>query len=373
MLDDFGEEDPFLRGWQETDKPAILCLFLSGRHEEGLRGKQATAVTAGVRYHFMKAHVPATFMESTIMTAARTACRPSAAELRKKKDQGPRPAVKVALCESALMKMRAVLWEGRGWGVADIDKRMSYIGCLYGYDMSARVSEYTANEVGHEDHCVRAGDILFEMRDGRKVIGGSDYFRGAAIDLAGQVQGCWVQSASHKTGTRVKAKFIGRRSVEEAQFLEDLFEWNARSGVNSADRLLTRYLTSVEGTTTVKHLTGRMVRDEVKAAAELEGLDPLFFSSHSLRKAAITHMRTQGVTDTDMRDRANYAAGSEVMSMSYDYSTAGQGPLSSNSLTTGRRHGVEDVRRYLPQAADLGVLGEGDHCPPLTIHGTQER
>ena len=90
--------------------------------------------------------------------------------------------------------------------------------------------------------------------------------------------------------------------------MEDLFEWNARSGVNSADRLLTRYLTSVEGTTTVKQLTGGMVRDEVKSAAELEGMNPSIFSSHSLRKAAITHMRTQGVTDTDMRDRANYAA-----------------------------------------------------------------
>ena len=140
----------------------------------------------------MKAHVLATFMESTIMTAARAACRPSAAELQKKKDQSPRPAVKIAFCESVLVKMRATLWEGRGWRVIDIDKKMSCLGCLYGYDMSARVSEYTANEVRHENHCVRAGDIQFEMRDGRKIIGGSDIFRGVVIDLAGQVQGYWV-------------------------------------------------------------------------------------------------------------------------------------------------------------------------------------
>ena len=99
----------------------------------------------------MKALVPTAFMESAIMTAARAACRMSTSEVRAKKDQGPDPAVKIALCESMLAGMRGKLWDGKSWGPVDIDKRMRYLGCLYGYDMSARVSEYTANEVGGAD------------------------------------------------------------------------------------------------------------------------------------------------------------------------------------------------------------------------------
>ena len=105
------------------------------------------------------------------MTAAGAACRMSTSEVRAKKDQGPDPAVKIALCESMLAGMRGKLWDGKSWGPVDIDKRMRYLGCLYGYDMSARVSEYTANEVGGQDHCLRAGDITFEMKDGTSFIG----------------------------------------------------------------------------------------------------------------------------------------------------------------------------------------------------------
>ena len=40
---------------------------------------------------------------------------------------------------------------------------MTYIGCMWGYEMDARVSEYTNHEVGAEDHCVRCRDLLFTV------------------------------------------------------------------------------------------------------------------------------------------------------------------------------------------------------------------
>ena len=84
-------------------------------------------------------------------------------------------------------------------------------------------------------------------------------------------------------------------------------EWNVRAGVMTEDRLFTRYLCRGDGTFSRKHLTARMVRDQLKATAEVEGLDPAFISAHSLRKAAATHIRALGVTGDDMRDRGNYA------------------------------------------------------------------
>jgi hypothetical protein len=69
---------------------------------------------------------------------------------------------------------------------------------------------------------------------------------------------------------------------------------------------------------------------------ELHGLDSRYFSAHSLRKGAITHMRAQGTSVDDRRNRRNYGP--------YDQSV-GLGPL---GLQGGRKPGVKDVERLLP-------------------------
>ena len=86
-----------------------------------MRGKQATSVTAGIRLKFAAALQSTSFLDSAIVTAARTACRMSTKELRAKKDGRPKGNVKVPLCESLLKDLRAKLWAGRGWERRDID------------------------------------------------------------------------------------------------------------------------------------------------------------------------------------------------------------------------------------------------------------
>jgi integrase len=91
-------------------------------------------------------------------------------------------------------------------------------------------------------------------------------------------------------------------------------------------------------------LTARAVRYEMKDIARRNGLPPNYFSAHSLRKGSITHMRSQGATEDDRRDRGNYAAGSQVMNTIYAYAT-GFGPLASNNLEGGREPSLTDVKR----------------------------
>jgi hypothetical protein len=76
------------------------------------------------------------------------------------------------------------------------------------------------------------------------------------------------------------------------------------------------------------------------------GLPPNYFSAHSLRKGSITHMRAQGATEDDRRDRGNYTAGSQVMNTTYDYAT-GLGPLASNNLEGGREPTLTDFKRLI--------------------------
>ena len=222
------------------------------------------------------------------------------------------------------------------------------MGCAWGYDLDCRISEYTAPDGrSREDHCVRLEDLIFDVvnPDGMsQVTGGSR----PLDDIRNAITACWVKTASHKSGALVKGKFIGTRTEEEAEFLDDIVLWIVHSQVKVGDGLFTRYVTLRDGTLSRKSLIGRMVREELKEAATLEGLDPDYFSSHSLRKGATTHLRSQGASEADIRDRGNYASGSEVARLTYDYSTAGHGPFSSNSLAGGRKPDVSDIRRHLP-------------------------
>ena len=284
----------------------------------------------------MKAVLSTDFLDSALSDAARTACRRITTELRTQKDKGPTASVKLPVSEDIILRMRSRCWEGKGWGRQDADLRMTYLGCMWKYDLDARVSEYTAPKKGQEDHCVRAGDLVL----GATCNAGEVKIRGGNLPsnlTAQQVYGCWVKPSTQKTGATAKSKFIGRRSVEESQFLDNLVAWLRLSGVRTVDRLFTRYSGGDGGKETRKELTGRMIRDGIKESCTLEGLDPDYFSSHSLRKGATTHMMSLGVPEAAVKDRGNYAQGSDVMNCTYDYSFGGHGPLAANSLRADDR------------------------------------
>jgi hypothetical protein len=154
---------------------------------------------------------------------------------------------------------------------------------------------------------------------------------------------CHVLAASSKGKVVVKAKLIGRRSEEESQFLDDLIIFITRSGALGSDELFSLRIAGNKKTI----LSGRTVREAIKETCRLNNLLPNYFSSHSLRKGAITHMRSLGSTEDDRRDRGNYAPGSQVMNATYDYAT-GLGPLAANSIVGGRKPTVTDVKRLLP-------------------------
>jgi hypothetical protein len=316
IRDEAGGTDPYLSDWAEEDKGLVVALFLHHRHCEGKRGKEATAPTAGIRFHFTTALMSTAFLDSPVITAARASCKPSTAEARLKRDGAPSASVKLPMWEGAVIGLRSELVDGKGWGQGDIDGRMVYVAIMWGYNMAARVSEYTAPEKGGEDHCVRARDLSFHvlMDSGeiRTVKGGDDFFTEARglQGTRGYIQACWVGGGTQKTSVPVKAKCIGRRTPEESQFLDDLVEWIIRSGISEASNLFSRRVTLHRtGRVSLKNLSASMVREQIKATARKHGLNEDYFSTHSLRKAAITHMRAKGVSGDDMRDRGGYAEG----------------------------------------------------------------
>lgn len=342
--------DPFLAGVPEAEKPGIVSLFLYKRHQEGHRCKQATGPTAGVKLAFDRALLPTAFFDHPTVARARHACRRKPDELRTLRDAGAKGTVKLPVCGSTLENMREELWNGKAWDAKGLRDRMAYLGCVWGFDQSARISEYTVPEGIATDHCVRVDDLTFYVQTPEGIIGmtGSDMAR----TLRGAKEGgpevrrvleCRVLAVSTKGKISVKGNLVARRSTKESRYMDDLVYFMMMSGAHGTDPLFSFRV----GTGPKVALTGFAVRHEVKSAITRQGLPSEHFSAHSLRKGGITQMRALGASEDDRRDRGNYAPGSQVMNQTYDYAQ-GLGPLAAESLTGGYLPSVTDVQRILP-------------------------
>ena len=344
------EDDPFLSCAGEEEKASLVGIIMLRRHEQGLRDKQATFFTAALRMRFSQQGLSADFLSSSVIATARAACKLKPEELWERRDSGTAASVKLPVCESILVGMKARMWKGRGWTGTDIRDRMTYIGCMWAFEMGARVSEYTTPEPGGVDHCIRVDDLTFVavLPGGTRSLRGSELAGVSTVhgtDVRPNVEECRALAVTAKGKKLVKPKIVGRRSIEESGFLDDLMDFIVHSKSTGTDEL---FSFRCEEGSRVK-LRSREVRDALKRACEENGLDPNYFSSHSLRKGAVTEMRSLGASEDDRRDRGNYAPNSQVMNVTYDYG-AGIGPLASNSLIGGQKPTVEDVRRLIPPA-----------------------
>jgi hypothetical protein len=349
-----GSDDPFLTGVADDDRASLVCLMMLRRHQSGKRGKAATAFTAAIRLTFARMMLSTTFLDSAIIATARTSCLMKPDELRAKKDKGHPVSVKLPVCQDMLFDMKQRLVREGDFTDEGMRGRATALGATFGYEMAGRIGEYTHSERNQVNHCVRVDDVTFavEVKGTINNIPGSGL---ADLKLVDSVEGrlaileCRVRAVTSKGKVVVKPKLIGRRSPEEATFLDDLASWLVHSGTTGKDELFS--FRKRDGKIAV--LTGRTIRDELKRTCEINKLPPDYFSSHSLRKGAITHMRAQGATEDDRRDRGNYSAGSNVRNSTYDYAT-GLGPLGSNSLEGGHRFDKSDLQRLLPPAKKAG-------------------
>jgi hypothetical protein len=348
-------EDAFLHECSEAEKAALVGLFLYRRYQAGARGKAATAVTAGIRMRFAQELVPTEFLGSATIATARKACKHTPRELRQMRDAGVSTSVKLPVCWSLLEQMRKRLWREGPWELSHFGNCMAYVGCAWGFDQAARISEYTCPEPGGEDHCIRLDDLTFVLANGTSVTGSGLRTEGM---IFGDVVECRALAASSKGKAVVKAKVLGRRSPEETEYLEDLMLFISRSRSNGSDELFS--YRKADGKKLV--LRARTVRQEIKAEAVSAGLPPDLFSSHSLRKGSITHMRATGASEDDRRDRGGYAPDSQIMHETYDY-VSGLGALAASGLPQARVPDATDVRRLIPAKRQRVRVGPAARSP----------
>jgi hypothetical protein len=353
FMKDEGLDDPFMRTLTPQERVGMVSLFLMRRHVAGKRGKAASAFTAATRLRFSQEMLDTAFLDSAVVSSARTACLPKPKELREQREQrdsAPTSTVKLPVCEEMITGMRERLVANRTWCEADMKSIMLYTGFMYGFEFAARVGEYTKGEQGNTDHCVRTDDLTFavEAPTGHFSIVGSalgDLTPAQVGEGFKNVSEYRVRGVTTEGKIVTKVKQVARTAVEESLFLDDLIRFMVYAKAQGTEELFSYCYRKANGDRVC--LTGRSVREEVKSTCALYGLDPDGFSSHSLRKGGITHMGSLGSSAEHMLARGGYSPNSRVMSQIYDQSV-GLGPLGSSSLQGGRKPTVKDIKRLQP-------------------------
>ena len=161
-----------------------------------------------------------------------------------------------------------------------------------------------------------------------------------------------------------RVEVLGRRSIHEQQFLEDLATWilfDSGLGCSSrgefpqtgfdADALVfSRCHCKIYKSKGPTWLIARLLRSEVSNGAKLAavrlGLDPVYFSSHCFKIAAITDMATEGESVEVVRRLGDHAAGSASTFLYQHPSGREVRPLLLASAERGLT--VRDVRTICP-------------------------
>ena len=112
------ESDPFVRSAVEEDKASLVGIMMLKEHGQGLRGKQTTAFTAALPMRFAQQGLSTEFLNSPVIAMVGTVT-----------------SVKLPICESLLIGMKARMWTRRSWTGTDIRDRMTYIGYMLAFEM----------------------------------------------------------------------------------------------------------------------------------------------------------------------------------------------------------------------------------------------
>lgn len=111
---------------------------------------------------------------------------------------------------------------------------MKYLGCTWGFEKAARVSEYTRAELSSSDHCVLLDDLtlIIEIPGVTKTVSRGSLAKENWADTDAGLKlivECKVIGTSSKGKVTVKPMLIARRSIEECQFLKDVAQCVSKS------------------------------------------------------------------------------------------------------------------------------------------------
>ena len=346
-----GMPDPYMVGADRGQKVKLFMNFMRLRYEQGMRDRKATG-GAGIKKILAMALLDTEWMDCVAIKIVRQSCKRNPTEnremVRSKVSRDKKP-----IWFELLDTVRRDMWIPGDWGYVYIDKKMISINIWFSFDLGLRGGE--SNQTGKTvKHTILNEDIIFWLYtpvviDGSSlgaIRGGSEEMRRYVVGE--NVERIEVAAVTHKCGLVRAAKLIERRSDEEVTLMLDVVVWSIRSGTGPKDPLFSRRVFFPNRReATLKKCQASMISSVIKKYAELAGLDPAEFGTHSLRHGMVTQMHAFGVGLLETNARGNYARNSTLALTTYNGDDTGRGPLAAAASGVGRRVGVKDVKRQM--------------------------
>lgn len=309
-------ENPFLDDVVESDKISVLVMFLKTLYDRNLRGKGVTSILTGVRQWFVFNHRDTQFFNSRIVEQAEKATRYSVLETRIAAQLAEQNAM-IPISLEFLLRMREVYWSRTPVSKEEFDHAGVYIAIMLCYDSGSRIGSFTLRDgPDGSDHCVRGDQVIFTTSTGHRYSAGNAFreaVRKGSVSMH-QIESVdvhiYTQKDCIKSGVVVVREpcRLLRRSIQEAQFLEDLCCWCIFSGVLESDEIVTRYFRNLR-----KVITRKEVNQALKDMATKLDLPPSRISSCSLRKGFATSAISSGLTREQACARGGWKPSSQAI------------------------------------------------------------
>ena len=383
----------FVRSLQEDIRPDNLLQSVEGKDEKvlylmafidhvtmdlGVKGyKEVSEVVSGIRYKWAMAGIDSEFFEDQRVKAAKKGARLTTEEMREAVEKSSQNR-KLPACREMMVWLRGEYWIDEDYSGEELYRKATYLAAAVAYDTGSRPGNVRkVDGKGKEDHCIRAGDIVFtaeyegnsiRLRGGEQIrsfLGVDDDGRRRINSerLAG-VKSVGIRLVTSKTSNKVRAPIksweIGRGSPPEEMLMSDLCRFMVMSGVKEGDPFCSRYAVDKKGEVNCKTVTSKDLGVAVKKAARALNLPADKFSSKSLRSGFASQMSECQVPEEQFIPRGGWSSKSSVPKKHYIHKVV-RGAYSTLTGEEGDEGGwtAELVQAMLPvtNGPDWGGYG----------------
>jgi len=295
----------------------VLVKFIRHLHESHVSTSVIGSTVASLQF-LMKVHCQSVkvFSDPTIQLA-RKATLPSQRSESLRKEQSRRYPVTLDM----------LIWLRKDYFVnGDIDDKMTYLGCILAFTFIWRISQYVSDN-SVDEHAVLAEDVRFKLVTGEI----KRPWELKSVTKSRVESVVFVIRSNKQRGNETQYLYLGRKSTQEVQLLEDLIEWCHISGVKEGQPFMSRYATK-NTRVTHKRLTRKMVSTALKVVASSFGFDAVHFTPHGLRIGAATSAKAKAGRQL-VQETAGWSKESNN-DLRYELGT----PMDDNALSISRTH-----------------------------------
>ena len=240
-------------------------------------------------------------------------------------------------------------------------RRAAYLACMFCFNFGSRFCNVGRDEKHKGKHAIRRCDVVIEDIDGLRYSipdfvaflvskgvwhGRTPEWRRAQLYV--RVLALVVFIHSSKIRKKVgRVEVLGRRTSEENEFLGELLEWlffdSGHLIGSDQNELVFSWKYDSGRRSYHTHLIRSWVSNAVKEAAKALGLDAARYSTHSLKRGAITDLMLNGEDDEVLRTFGDHSPNSSSTFL-YQHAT-GRGSRPLLHASKGKGLTVKEIKR----------------------------